>query len=46
MKWKNSYNYFVIAVLTLLIYGQSIGYKFNMDDELVTVGNKRVEKRF
>ncbi|MCB9227208.1 MAG: hypothetical protein H6578_08605 [Chitinophagales bacterium] len=46
MKWKNSYNYFVIAVLTLLIYGQSIGYKFNMDDELVTVGNKRVEKGF
>lgn len=46
MKWKNSYNYFVIAVLTLLIYGQSIGYKFNMDDELVTVGNERVEKGF
>lgn len=46
MKRKNSYNYFVIVILAFIIYGQSVTYKFNMDDELVTVGNTRVEKGF
>lgn len=46
VKWKNYYNYILIILISFAIYGKAISFKFNLDDELVTKGNSRVEKGF